>query len=486
MRALFAALVICVSAPMLLKACNTEPQPPKASPQPPTAQPFAEVEQPTQGLPPQALPGGATTFVGQNPLSALSADALSQPMANLSREQRAQFAVGNSFFTKPWVTANASTAGRDGLGPLFSAAACQDCHIRDGRGHAPAGPQGLPTSAVIRIALPGGEPDPVYGSHLQTRAVPGLRAEAKVTVSWKTQIETLPDGSRVELRSPVLRLSDWAYGKPDASLRASLRVALPMTGMGLLEAIPEADLRAHAEAQQTLGLRGVVNRVESLADGQPAVGRFGWKAAKPSVRQQTLDAFINDIGITSSLFPDEVCTAAQRARGCADLPSGGAPELSTEIEQAVVFYAQHLAPPARRAYAREEVIAGQKLFVGIGCEGCHRASWRTGVSADSPARSEQWIWPYTDLLLHDLGPGLADHLVEGEAAGSQWRTAPLWALGQVKAVGGEAAGYLHDGRARTVTEAILWHGGEAQPARDAWAGLPVAERLQLLAFLNSL
>ncbi|MES2685068.1 MAG: di-heme oxidoredictase family protein [Pseudomonadota bacterium] len=485
MRSRTAFSLVCAAALLLLAACDKPSEEPPVSKQNRASRQSSEIEQANQGLPPQALPGGSTTFVGQHPLSALSADALSQAAANLGREGRAQFVVGNSFFTNPWVIANASTAGRDGLGPLFSAAACQDCHVRDGRGHAPGG-EGMPTLAVIRIALPDGAPDPVYGSHLQTRAVPGLRAEAKVAVGWKAQIETLPDGSQVELRSPVLRLGDWAYGKPAAGLRSSLRVAPAMTGMGLLEAIPEADLRAQASQQPALGLRGIVNRVESLADGRPALGRFGWKAAKPSVRQQTLDAFINDLGITSSLFPQEVCTEPQRAQGCRDLPSGGAPELEQNIEQAVVFYAQHLAPPARRGYDREAVVAGQKLFAQIGCEGCHRASWRTGAADASPALSNQLIWPYTDLLLHDLGAGLADQLVEGEASGQQWRTAPLWGLGQVKAVGGEAAGYLHDGRARTVSEAILWHGGEAEPARDAWAGLPAAARLQVLAFLNSL
>ena len=439
------------------------------------------VEQSASGLPPHALPGGETTFVGQGLLSPQSADALSQPAANLSREARQQFVVGNSFFTNAWVIAGATAAGRDGLGPLFSAAACQDCHIRDGRGHAPGGPQQFLTSAVLRIALPGGEPDAVYGSHIQTRAVPGLRPEARVAVEWKTRAETLPDGTRVALRSPVIRLSDWAYGKPDSGLRTSLRVAPAVIGMGLLEAIPEADLRAYAEAQK----RGLVQQVASLADGQPRMGRFGVKATKPTVREQSLDAFVNDIGITSSLFPDEVCTPAQLRRGCAVLPSGGQPELTEAIEQAVVFYAAHLAPPARRGAELEAVRAGEKRFADIGCAGCHKPSWRTGPSA-SPALANQLIWPYTDLLLHDLGPGLADGIVEGAASGQHWRTAPLWALGQVKAVGGDAAGYLHDGRARTLQEAILWHGGEAQAARDGWAALPEAQRLEVLAFLNSL
>lgn len=472
---------LALAAALLLGGCKPPPAAPKAP-----AEAAAAIERSTRGLPPAALPGGSTTFVGQSPLSARSTDALSHPAANLTAAQRALFVVGNSFFTNPWVAAGATTAGRDGLGPLFSAAACQDCHLRDGRGHAPGAGEGPPTSAVIRIALPDGEPDPVYGGHLQTRALPGLAPEARVALAWRTHFETLPDGSRMELRRPDLRLSRWAYGTPVKGLRASLRVAPAMTGMGLLEAIPEADLLARADAQARLGLRGRVNRVVSLDDGSPAIGRFGLKASKPSVRQQTLDAFLNDIGITSTLFRSEVCTTAQRAQACGPFASGGEPELAEAIEQAVVFYAQHLAPPARSGHDRPEVLAGERRFAAIGCADCHQPSWRTGGASASPALADQLIWPYTDLLLHDLGPGLADALPEGEASGQQWRTAPLWGLGQVKAVGGDAAGYLHDGRARSPAEAILWHGGEAQLARDAWAALPAAQRLEVLAFLASL
>lgn len=478
-------MTVRLLALVLLCGCLQWGCKPSTAPSPQGSPPLSQaVESTTRQLPPQALPGGATTFVGQSPLSARSADALSHPSANLGAEERALFVVGNSFFTNAWVSAGASTTGRDGLGPLFAAAACQDCHVRDGRGLAPT--TAGPISAVIRIAQPDGQPDPVYGSHLQTRAIPGLPPEAGVSVHWKTHLETLPDGSTVELRRPQLQWQDWGYGQPAKGLQAGLRVAPAMSGMGLLEAIPEDDLLAQAEAQPQLGLRGRVNRLGSRADSERAIGRFGWKATQPSVRQQTLDAFINDIGITSSLFPDEVCTPAQRAPSCREFPSGGAPELEAKIEQAVVFYAQHLAPAARRGHHRAEVLAGERRFADLGCAGCHKPSWRTGREGVNPALANQWIWPYTDLLLHDLGPGLADGIVEDEASGQHWRTAPLWGLGQVKAVGGEAAGYLHDGRARSLAEAILWHGGEAQMARDAWAALPVTQRREVLAFLATL
>ena len=423
-------------------------------------------------LPPEALAGGATTVVELNPQLTQAAHALSQPAANLPTALKSAFAVGNSFFTLPWVSAPASTSGRDGLGPLYSAAACQDCHIRDGRGHPPQGPEQVVLAAVLRIGTQAGEAHPVYGAHLQTRALPGHAPEADVRLDWEAFTLTLPDGSTQAMRRPRFRAKNWGYGDPGA-VRLSLRVAPPMVGLGLLEAIPDSDLAAYAAEQ--------AQRWPQLS-GQRA-GRFGWKAAQPSVRQQALDAFAHDLGITSSLYPRDACTVAQTV--CRDAVQGGQPELEARIEDAVVIYAQHLALPARRDAARPEVREGQALFERIGCGGCHRAQWRTGTHA-STALSEQIIYPYTDLLLHDLGEDLADGLREGPAGPQDWRTAPLWALGQALTVGGPQAGYLHDGRAQTLPEAILWHGGEAQHARDAWAALAARERRLVLRFLASL
>ena len=490
-RAIAAMRMSCFVVALWPAGCGFADEEASADVTPPTqfassSRPPAEVEQSVSALPPQALPGGETTFLELSPLSALSADALSQPFGNLTSEERLDFVVGNSFFTNPWVAAGASTAGRDGLGPLYSAAACQDCHIRDGRGHAPAGPDEFLTSAVVRLALADGQADPVYGRHLQTRAVPGLAPEARVSVRWQESPETLPDGSVVTLRRPELVVTDWAYGEADAGLRLSLRVAPAVIGMGLLEAIPPADLRAYAELQRRDGLVGRVQAGIALAGEPEAIGRFGWKATQSSVEHQALDAFANDIGITSSRIPNDVCTETQLSLGCADFPSGGQPELSRQVQHAVVFYARHLAPPVRRQTEDAEVKAGEHLFTDIGCSGCHKPSWRTGDSPSSRASANQLIWPYTDLLLHDMGIGLADGHVEGLASGRHWRTTPLWGLGQVKAVGGERAGYLHDGRARTIAEAILWHGGEAQRARDAWAALPERQRALVLSFLKSL
>ena len=435
-------------------------------------------------LPAYALPGGQTTFIEHNPLTALSVGAFSQAAANLPASARGQFAVGNSFFTQPWVSAPASTAARDGLGPLFNAAACQDCHLHDGRGHPPTGPDEALVAAVVRINGPDGAPDPVYGSQLQTRAIPGVPPEASIRVHWTPVPFEFPDGKRLTLRRPQITATDWSHGAPAAETALTLLVAPPMIGLGLLEVLPGDAIRAQLKQQAALGLGGQVNQVPDVVTGQPALGRFGWKAAQPTVRQQSLDAFANDLGITSALFERDACTGAQTR--CTAAPHGGMPELEPTIDAAITFYARHLAPPARREHDNPDVRKGQALFDRLGCAACHRPQWTTGQHPDSTALSGQVIWPYTDLLLHDMGPGLAGGLVAFEAGPQDWRTPPLWGLGHTKTVGGEAVGYLHDGRARTLTEAVAWHGGEAAPARDAWAALPARERRLLIRFLASL
>ncbi|MDP9140476.1 MAG: thiol oxidoreductase [Pseudomonadota bacterium] len=453
---------------LLLAACGEQSTPPRTGHYP-TPQ--------TQNLPAQALPGGDTTHISLKPGTALSAEAFSHPASNLPPSKRGLFVLGNSFFTSAWVSAPASVSARDGLGPLFMAASCQDCHVRDGRGHLPQRTGEPIRAAVLRIAQADGAPHPLYGRHLQLRALPGVLPEADVGVEWIDHLETLPDGTEVSMRRPSLQVGAWHYGAP-GDIVISPRVAPSMIGLGLLEAIPQQALEQHAARNS--------GRLNRLADG--GIGRFGWKATQPSVELQALDAFVNDIGITSARFPAETCTAAQAE--CIARPSGGQPgsepELEPQIAEAVVFYARHLAVPARRDHDRPDVLAGEQLFHELGCASCHQPEWTTGEIADSPELSRQRIFAYTDLLLHDMGPGLADGVREFEAGGADWRTPPLWGLAQFKTVSGADAGYLHDGRARDLAEAILWHGGEAQTARDRWAALPKEQRRKLIRFLASL
>jgi len=258
-----------------------------------------------------------------------------------------------------------------------------------------------------------------------------------------------------------------------------------MVGMGLLEAIPEARLRELADPGDADGdgISGRLGQVWDAATGAPAVGRFGWKAEQPSVRAQVTGAFLGDIGITTGPRPVQECSVAQAE--CLAAPAGGAPELADDLLDKVVLYSQTLAVPVRTRWDDAEVLRGKALFARAGCAGCHTPSHLTRADAALPELAGQRIFPYTDLLLHDLGEALSDRRPVFAAAGSEWRTAPLWGLRLIAAVN-QHERLLHDGRARGVAEAILWHGGEAVAAREAFRMMAADERAALLAFVGSL
>lgn len=433
---------------------------------------------------------------GEGTVEQTDTNAYSLPQANLSMTRRLDFSVGNSFFRNPWVEAPASTDARDGLGPLFNTNSCQGCHIKDGRGHPPAAGE-FPVSLFLRLSVPadarqdadllrvhGVKPAPVYGSQLQTAALPAARPEADLVLEWQQLSHTLADGTEVSLRNPVYRIENTNYGPLPDDLLMSPRVAPPMIGMGLLEAIPVAGLMALADPgdRNNDGISGRLNRVWDAASSQTVPGRFGWKAGEPNVRQQSLGAFAGDMGLTSSLKPVTDCTEEQQ---CDRFTSGGDPEVSDKVAGFVTFYAKSLAVPARRNLDSATVRHGARLFNETGCASCHTPRHTTGEVADRPDLSNQTIWPYSDLLLHDMGPALADGRPEFLADGNEWRTAPLWGIGLAQTVNPQA-GFLHDGRARTLEEAILWHGGEAQPAADRYRQMPAPDRSALIDFLNSL
>lgn len=468
------ALLRCLLAAsfLVLSACDAPPR-------------FDHVE------PGEATPGGQTS------VSRFDRAAFSQPAANLSHARRLDFAVGNSFFRSPWVIAPATTTARDGLGPLFNTNACINCHIRDGRGHPAQTDARNAVSMLVRLSLPErfGTPDelahhgvvaePVYGTQLQDMAIPGVTPEAKIRVRYTAKPVTLGDGSVVELRQPHLTISDLGYGALHPDTLFSVRVAPPMIGLGLLEAIDEADILANADPEDADGdgIAGRPNWVWDRATQRPTLGRFGWKAGQPSLNQQNADAFANDLGLTSSLIPQDNCTDAQQS--CRQAPHGGEPEVSDHLLAAVSFYTRTLAVPQRRVVDRAEVLAGKQLFHEVGCARCHTPRFTTSPRAAEPELAGQVIYPYSDLLLHDMGEALADGRSEFAASGRHWRTAPLWGLGLTEAVSGHTQ-LLHDGRARNVLEAILWHGGEAQSARDRVIELTAPQRQALLAFLHSL
>ena len=515
------------------------------------------------------LPGGSATNRRR-----FDRDAFSQPSTGISFEARAEFAIGNALFRRPWVSAPSSTRSADGLGPLYNARSCQRCHLKDGRGHPPENAQDSAVSMLIRLSVPprtGAErarlasgreaviPEPTYGTQLQDLAVPGHPAEGRIRITRTPREVTLDGAVPVVLEAPHYAIVDPGYGPLDPRVMMSPRVAPPMIGLGLLEAIAESDVMARADPGDADGdgISGRARRVWSPSNGRTMLGRFGWKAGVATIVDQSAEAMSGDIGVSSPLAPAPWGECTERQQACRDAPHGADPgsgsdsdaglaeaesgsgadsgmdlagtesgsgadlagtesgsgadsgadefEAPAAVMDAIVFYSRNLAVPARRAVDDPKVLAGKALFYRSGCTGCHTPKHATRADWPIEPLAGQLIWPYTDLLVHDMGEGLADGRPEGHvgghveggagsdteggagggASGREWRTAPLWGIGLTEVVNGHTR-FLHDGRARNLTEAVLWHGGEAQASRDAFRAMPKAERDALLAFLKSL
>lgn len=462
---------------------------------------------------------------GDATVTEVTSDAFSSRSANMSDLDRIQkFNLGDDFFENPWVAGSASTSSRDGLGGLFNNNACQDCHVRDGRGHAPnvsATEDGTDfSSTLIRTArsdisaadrdlilqsLQPNVADSAVGGQMQQDATAGVTREVDLRVTYTSREMQFTDGYTVQLRKPDWIMTSNYAGDGydfDPDTVFSARVAPPMVGMGLLQLIPEAELLQNADVEDGNGdgISGKANYTWSVADQAVKLGRFGWRAGQPSVTEQAAGAFINDMGLTSRLHTTDSCLPHQA--DCLATPNGNGDsinsydyEVSDKILDAVGFYSSHLGVPARRDAYSEQVQAGKQLFNDTGCNTCHVAQYTTGNSSEHPELSGQVIFPYTDLLLHDMGEDLADFTLNNETApevfaeflatSHEWRTPPLWGIGLAKAVDPEAT-FLHDGRARTLMEAVLWHGGEAQEARDKVLQFNAEQRDALLAFLNDL
>ena len=347
---------------------------------------------------------------------------------------------------------------------------------------------------LFRLSLPGETirggpvPSPLLGEQLGTAAIPGFDPEGQVEIGYREIPGRYPDGQTYSLREPVYRLEVSSSGQSDVSnLLLGPRLAPPVFGLGLLEAVEEATIlsRADPEDRDGDGISGRPNFVINLETGESRLGRFGWKANQPTLLQQVSAAFANDIGITTRLHPEESLGDRQRAMLGA-IVSGGSPELEDRILDRVVLYQQTLAPPARRNVRDEGVMRGESLFRSCGCAACHVPEMRTSPSFTPVEElAGQLIRPFTDLLLHDMGVGLSDGRPDYEASGREWRTPPLWGIGLLETVNGHQF-LLHDGRARGIEEAILWHGGEAEASRIAFEKMDASDRDALLSFLRSL
>ena len=425
--------------------------------------------------------GDATTDVQ-------SASAFTQHVAVLDAEALGQFARGNRIFSTPWVEAPASVTHFDGLGPFYTRRSCSGCHVHDGRGRPPEGPDDSTAAVVVKLGRRDRAgtrlPDPNYGGILSERAVRGLAAEGRLVVEWEAIEHAYPDGERAMLRRPRVRVADAGYGALAEDTRLSLRIPPAVFGSGLLEAVPDSLLLALADPDDADG-DGVSGRVAWLGRGTSGgrrAGRLGWKAAQPSVAEQVATALNEDMGITTPSRPRTELTKVQRA--ARSRPSGGRPELAGAALEALVNYIRWIAVPARRGLEDAEVRRGALRFRDAGCADCHVPRLVTGAAGEPPL-ARQVIHPFTDLLLHDMGPGLADGMPEGAADDAEWRTPPLWGLGLTETVNGHRF-LLHDGRARTLEEAILWHDGEASRSREAFRALSAAERRDLVRFLDSL
>lgn len=545
--ALSTLLVACSGGSSSPKAPVVEPEP---KPEPPVV-----VAKDHSGLEPltaetidekEYLAGGdATLFVTNEDAFSIRPEMIAD-----SFQHDANFTSGDHLFRTPHAD----------IGPLLSTGSCQGCHLNDGRGVVPETPTTPMTSMLFKMGSATGAADPIYGDQLQPFAQPNftndfqssfskhdgsingteLHGEAFPFIEYEIIQGTYPDGTEYELRNPIYKVRDLSFGPFISDIRFSPRVAPQVFGSGLLEAIPQANILALVDEndEDGNGISGRASMVVEKTTGETKLGRFAYKAQNPSVLQQVAGAYNGDIGVTTSIFPNENCTDKQvacLAQAEEERRVGSDTDFDNLELAQVEFYNRVLGVPARRGYDTssktwsDNVIQGRKLFFELDCTGCHTARHVTGEAAGSELGeisltglkqnaepiamlSNQTIFPYTDLLLHDMGgscevtredseglactsgaqcyyvqrcEGLADSLVQGDASGTEWKTPALWGLGLVQTVNAKST-FLHDGRARTIEEAVLWHGGEAEKSKDAFKALAADQRQQVLDFLQSL
>lgn len=391
--------------------------------------------------------------------------------------------LGDAAFEQTFVTAPAPI--NSGLGPVFNNVSCISCHHNDGKGTPTLG--FATSSMLLRISVAGEDAHggplaaPGFGVQLQDQAIFGKQPEVHIAIYYTDKTVTYPDGSSVILRDPVYTLTN-SYIPLPASYMLSPRMAPPVFGAGLLENVPESTILSYADEsdKNNDGISGKANYVYNPYTQKTELGRFGLKANNPNILVQVAGAYNQDIGISSNIFKEESSKDQSQSDGITDDP-----ELADSILNAVAFYVRTLAVPARRNTTDADVKAGEQIFNTINCSGCHKPTIQTRVDVTLPYLSNQRIHPYADLLLHDMGDALADDRPDFLATGNEWRTAPLWGIGLFQKTNGIPY-YLHDGRARTLEEAILWHGGEAEKSKQQFMQLNKTDRDKLIKFLSSL
>ena len=432
-------------------------------------------------------------LAGAATVAASGSESFRQIVGNAGMAQKARFTFGKIQFNTEWDPEPGQVPTNDGLGPTFNAIACASCHINNGRGRPPENTAEPFESILVRLSQPGtdthGGPKPLqnYGGQLQHRAMDGVPPEGTATITYTDSTGEFADGTPYSLRKPTVVFSELAFGALPEEAMHSLRIANPVIGLGLLEAVPEAQLAALADPDDgnNDGISGRMNKVWSPTQQQTTVGRFGWKANVATVEEQNAGAALGDMGITSNINPTDNCPATQKECTQAAAIDNAEVEFQEDFLIELTRYVRLIGVPAQRDADAPEVVKGAALFRGVGCVQCHLATLITGDDAPFAELQNQTIHPYTDLLVHDMGPGLADNRPDFAASGSEWRTPALWGIGLTKEVTGYEY-YLHDGRARNLQEAILWHGGEAQAARDGFTALPADSRAAVLRFLQSL
>ncbi len=449
-------------------------------------------------------PGGDTSIPISNKVR------LDLPAANLPPALKTDFHVGKALAQQPWIKAPTATDSRDGLGPVYNARTCMACHVKGGKGSTPNDPETELFSSLIRLSKPGEHKTagmiahPAYGDQLQTqstslahqlRHIPSanniakdVKPEAYVTINWVDKLIEYPDGSSITLKKPIPEFKNLGYGEFGKDTLISLRTAPAIHGMGLIELIPQQDINAFIDTNDNNqdGISGRPNMAWDSVTQTTVPGRFGLKANKATLDLTIAGAFANDLGISNPLVKSQPCTEQQTA--CLQAATGNDKngfELNQSQLDRVIFFNQNLSPVAARNLDKKAVIKGRELFYDTGCQQCHNPSFRTGTSESLPHLANQTIWPYSDFLLHDMGEGLADHRPDFQASGQEWRTPPLWGVGLREQVNGSTA-LLHDGRANTIEEAILWHGGEAQKIKQAFMTLNKKDRKKLIRFVESI